>query len=229
MRKLEKLLSAAHCILPKGAKNELQARYVRALFGAHELDEYLEPGRFALSPKKITIHNEWNPATESYDADISLLEFEQGSITLNSFVQPICLWHSENVPTETEGTIIGWGKSEDPTRNHENEPKKIQVRIQSNEECLPGEKELAGLASKKTFCAGHDNGSGVCHGDSGGGLSIQRNNIRYLVGIVSSSLLNDVHCDVSKNAIYTNVQKFQPWMENIIGAEIFAISSGEMT
>lgn len=42
----------------------------------------------------------------------------------------------------------------------ENLPKLIKTPIQSNEDCLPGEKDLAGISSKRTFCAGLRNGSG---------------------------------------------------------------------
>lgn len=148
------------------------------------------------------------------------MEFEEGSIHPNSFVQPICLWYSENGPSETVGTVIGWGKSEDQSKPHENEPKIIGVRIQSNLDCLPGEKELASLASQKTFCAGLTNGSGVCLGDSGGGLTIKNNNIHYLKGIVSSSLLNGSDCNVMKNTIYTNVLMFRDWIEKTAGCEM---------
>lgn len=41
------------------------------------------------------------------------------------------------------------------------------------------------------------------------------------MGIVSSSLLKNDGCDVSKNAVYTNVIKFSDWIGNIIGTKHF--------
>lgn len=192
------------------------ARDVFAFFGAHNLSTLYEAGRFFLSPKDITIHDKWNPNTIQYDADLSLLEFEKGSIHFNEYVQPICLWHAENESPAIKGEVVGWGQGENTNRKHENVPKLITVQIESNENCLPGEKELASMASRKTFCAGLKNGSGICRGDSGGGLFLKINNIHYLKGIVSSSLLNGLECDVSKNAIYTNVPKFIDWIEKLI-------------
>lgn len=90
----------------------------------------------------------------------------------------------------------------------------ITAKIQTNEECFLGEKRLLDLSSFRTFCAGLQNGSGVCFGDSGSGLFIEVNRVHYLKGIVSSSLIKDEHCDVSKNAIYTNVVKYADWIES---------------
>lgn len=172
------------------------------------------------SPKNIFIHDDWNHLTTDYDADVSLLEFEHGSITFNIFVQPICLWNSENEPEVTNGLVTGWGKSEDSAKNHENKPKLIKTSLQVNERCFLETKNLVDLSSVRTFCAGLRNGSGVCFGDSGGGLFFKANNVYHLKGIVSSSLIKDSGCDVSKNAIYTNVLKFGDWIKNITGDQL---------
>lgn len=183
------------------------------LFGAHDLLDHHESSRYSLTPEKIIIHNDWNPHIKSFDADVSLLKFEEGSIHFNAFVQPICLWDSPNEPTETEGIVIGWGQSEDLTKFHENVPKLVKVPILTNGYCLPGEGKLADLSSNRTFCAGLKNGSGVCFGDSGGGLLIKVNEAYHLKGIMSSSLTKGDVCDVSRYAIYTNVLKFRDWIE----------------
>lgn len=208
-------VSAAHCIHQKQATDELLARNVLAIFGAHNLANSYEPQRYSVSPKKIHIHKEWNHLTRAYDADISLLEFEAGSIHFNTFVQPICPLDAENVSKMTEGTVIGWGKSENPNNYHENIPKLINTIIQTNEKCLPGQGDLAVLSSERTFCAGLRNGSGVCSGDSGGGLFFKVDEVYYLKGIVSSSLLKDDGCDTSRNAIYTNVPEYMDWIREI--------------
>lgn len=85
---------AAHCIFPKRENAALLPREVLAIFGAHDLKNHYEPEKIVLSPRKITIHDEWNPHTTQYDADISLLEFESGKILFSDnslFIGPICL------------------------------------------------------------------------------------------------------------------------------------------
>lgn len=203
-----KILPAAHCILQKDKVEALLPRDILVFFGAHILSNPLEPERYSLSPKAIILHDDWNSKTAQYDGDMALLEFEQNSIKFNNFVQPICLLFSENAASVTEGIVTGWGKSEDPTRYSENVPKLVRVTIYTNDECLPGETTLASLSSHRTFCAGHNKGSGVCFGDSGGGLVIEIGGIFHLKGIVSSSQDTGRECDVSKNAVYTDVYKF---------------------
>lgn len=168
-----------------------------------------------LSPKKIFIHDDWNHIRPSYDADISLLEFDEGEIHFNNYIRPICLWQSLFVPPVIEAIITGWGKSEDPTTAHENKPRMIKVRMQTNEKCFLDTKALVDLASSRTICAGLRSDSGVCRGDSGGGLFVMIDDVYYLRGIVSSSLVKDNDCDVSKDAIYTNVMMFGEWIAEI--------------
>lgn len=108
-----------------------------------------------------------------------------------------------------------------PIKEHENEPTFIGVPIQSNGQCLPGQGGLAALSSERTFCAGLKNGSGVCFGDSGGGLIVEVNGVYHLKGIVSASLFDRVgFCDVLHNAIYTNVLKFRGWIAEVTGGEM---------
>lgn len=165
-----------------------------------------------LSPKEIYIHDKWNPGTTQYDADLSLLEFEERGIHFNDFVQPICLWDLKDDLQMTDGIVTGWGRSEDTQKLHENVPKLVQAPIQSNEDCFLDEGRLLDLSSRRTFCAGLRNGSGVCQGDSGGGLFIEADDAFHLRGIVSSSLMKADGCDVTKNAIFTNVLKFKDWI-----------------
>lgn len=168
------------------------------------------------SPEEIFIHDDWNHLTTDYDADISLLRFVDGSITFDAFVQPICLWESDVEPNVTDAIVIGWGRSENPTSFHENIPKRVKAIIETNEQCFLRAKALIDLSSFRTFCAGLRNGSGVCSGDSGGGLFIKIDGIYHLKGIVSSSLIKDGNCDVTRNAVFTNVFKFKDWVNEII-------------
>lgn len=188
-----------------------------ALFGAHDLSDPYEAERIALSPIKIIVHDDWNPRTTNYDADIALLEFEKGKIKYTEasvYIQPICLWDSTTEMPLTENLVTGWGQSENVSRVHEIIPKMIKVTIQSNGDCFLAAKDLVDLSSQRTFCAGLQNGTGVCRGDSGGGLFVDVDGVHFLKGIVSSSLLTSSNdCDVSKNAVYTNVLEYKKWIE----------------
>ena len=204
--------------MPKQANpfKKLLARDLVALFGAHDLKESYEIGRMSLSPQRIQVHDDWNPRLESFDADIAIVTFESGAITFSTFVQPICLWNEKTDPTQTEGHIAGWGQSENLEKTFEEIPTKLKVPIHTNEFCLLTTKDLSDLASNRTFCAGRGDGTGICDGDSGGGVSIRVGSTFFFRGIVSSGLYDQISCDVTKYSIFTDVLKFKPWIDQIM-------------
>jgi secreted trypsin-like serine protease len=205
---------AAHCILSKEGDN-LLAREILVVLGSFKLNLRYEVGRETRSVSKIHIHTDWNPFLTTYDADIAMIEFEY-PVTFSNYIQPICLWESPFDPSQSSGTVVGYGKSEDLTKIHENIPKVIDVPIQTQEECFLSNPALVPISSTRTLCGGYRNGTGVCNGDSGGGLVIQSNNVFYLRGIVSSSLIRDFSCDLQNYSIFTNVLKFKDWIKSFL-------------
>lgn len=120
----------------------------------------------------------------------------------------------------TNGIVSGWGKSEDLSRLHEEIPKKLEIPMKSNEDCLIKSPSLVAIFSKRTYCAGLDDGSGVCLGDSGNGFIVKVGGVSYLRGIVSSSLLSGISCDVTNFAIYTDVLKFSGWIKHVMNTRV---------
>ena len=198
---------------------KLLPRDLITLFGAYNLSDLYETGRTPLSPQKIQVHEDWNPNLQSYDADIAIVTFEAGAILFSSYVQPICLWNKKTDPTQTEGQVSGWGQSQNLEKKFEEIPTKLKVPIHTNEFCFLTTKDLVDLASNRTFCAGRGDGTGICDGDSGGGVSIKVESTFYFRGIVSSGLYDQISCDVSKFAIFTDVLKFKPWIDQIISKD----------
>ena len=214
------VLVAAHCIKNKDDRLELHAYDVIALFGVHDLSNLYEVGRIALSPEKIKMHPDWSSSDIRYDADIAIMTFGSGEISSSKFIQPICLWNGDTPPVQIEGHVGGWGMNLKSENNYENIPKKLVVPIHTNEFCFLTTKDLVDLASNRTFCAGKGDGTGICEGDSGGGLSIKVRSIFYFRGIVSSGLNDQLGtCDVSKYSIFTDVLKVKPWIDQIINNE----------
>lgn len=169
--------------------------------------------RYESSPHRIIIHRDWNPESYRYDADIALLKFNRGSYRFKNFVRPICLWKLESAPAEKVGLVAGWGMTEDKTQFFGNFPRRITAPIHDHRSCLSGKPKIAELSSVRTFCAGWKNGTGVCRGDSGGGIIVLVKGVFYLRGIVSSSLLTPAgDCDTYENAVYTDVLDFKDWI-----------------
>lgn len=184
-------------------------------FGAHNLSNPHEIGRCSMAPSKIYLHDDWNPHTIGYDADIAVFEFDE-DINFSRFVQPICLWADEIDPSVNEGFVAGWGQSEDKSKLSQPAPREVKVTIHSNEDCFLQHFEFSRLSSKRTFCAGSTDNDGVCFGDSGSGLMMKHENIFYLKGIVSSSFVDHGECDIKRNSVYTNVIKFRGWINQIM-------------
>lgn len=155
---------AAHCILNKGIKTPFLPRYFRIILGGHDLNDPFEIGRETRPIKNIIIHPDWNPDVIRFDADIAIMELDY-EILFNNYIQPICLSDLSKSVQITSGTIVGYGKSEDQSKNHENVPKVLNVPIHSQESCFLTHPELAKISSERTFCAGSGNGTGACLGE----------------------------------------------------------------
>lgn len=212
------MILAAHCILNKEGEAPLERnehrgllpRQVIVLLGAYNISKFIEVGRVASSIQKIVLHDEWIPSIENFDADIAILILEE-DVHLSRFIGPICLPKEVTRPTSGKHFVAGWGLSEETA--DQSIPKMIRAPIVNNQDCFRDKFELSKMSSGRTFCAGTADGAGVCLGDSGHGLFTQSNDIFYLDGIVSSSLLSfGGVCDVTTYAIYTNVTKFLVWI-----------------
>ena len=193
------------------------------LLGVHDLDQTYESYRQTIMAKEIIIHPDWSTFVQTYDADISIVVLEF-PVEFNSFIKPICLWELDELPIESQGVVVGFGKSENEARNHENMPRKLQIPIITNEKCFD-EDQLSTISSGRTFCAGAGDGSGVCFGDSGGGLYINHENVYFLRGIVSSSLVtSDNMCNTNRPAVFTDVLKYKDWILNNESKDNFMIN-----
>ena len=153
-----------------------------ALFGAYDLTDPNENNRNSLFPQSTQVHDDWNPDIKSNYANIAILTFQAGAITLSSYVQPIFLWNEKTVSTQTEGQVGCWGYSKFYKKLIHGTPAKLKVPIYTNDHCIATSKYSFSLANNRTFCAGQ--GGGICMGD--GTLSIKIGSTFYFRGIYSS-------------------------------------------
>lgn len=98
-------------------------------------------------------------------------------------------------------------------------PKTITVPVVDGQECVQSHDGLNDIASKRTFCAGNNNGEGPCKGDSGGGFAMLRNGRWTLRGTVSASLGTgdpNMPCNLQHFVVYSDVAKFIPWIRSYL-------------
>ena len=204
----------------------IKPKEIQATFGAYDLKIRNELGSKTSSPSEIHVHPDWDPHSIPYDADIAMLKFRL-EVPITQYIQPICLWKGLKVPSQTQGYVTGWGKSEDTSKKHETIPKVISAPIQENEHCLPQNPHLAHISSNRTFCAGSRTGTGVCLGDSGSSLVIKVGNLNYIRGIVSSSLRTLTSCDVTNFAVFTDVLRYKSWIDQVMSGRETSTISGQ--
>ena len=208
------LISAAHCIQDKHAPLPKLSREIIVQLGVYDLIRIAEVGRVSHAVQSINIHPDWNTLTEPFDADIAVLVLER-EVIFSELIHPICL-ASIQVTTVMTGIVVGYGRSEDTTKIHENIPKAIETPIHTNEHCFLENSSLVKISSERTFCGGTGTGVGVCRGDSGSGLFVANGSAYYLRGIVSSSIIGGRYgCDVDTYSVFTDVTKYAKWIKAI--------------
>ncbi|KAF5289869.1 hypothetical protein FQR65_LT02003 [Abscondita terminalis] len=217
------VITAAHCILriPK------TWRLVSVRLGEHQLDKDPDcddedrPGfeDCADSPidvpvGSVSVHPEYVNRVGSPN-DIALIRLSR-SVTYTQSIQPICMPTSKDFATTdftgTSMVVTGFGRTE--TRGQSNIKLKVEVPIKPKSECVPLYKKNGVTLIDTQFCAGGNKGEDSCTGDSGGPLMYLRQTETeynwYLYGIVS---FGPIQCGAKDfPGIYTNVNKFMPWV-----------------
>ena len=162
------------------------------------------------------MHPEWNTLTEAFDADIAVVVLENDAV-FNKYIHPICVTTpNTNIAAITTGIVVGYGRSEDQTKFHENIPKALISPITNNRECFSVNRDLAKISSGRTFCGGPGKGVGVCNGDSGSGLFVTNGSLYYLRGVVSSSLKGGPYeCNVDTYSVFTDATKYINFIKSI--------------
>ncbi|XP_070504801.1 serine protease gd-like [Chironomus tepperi] len=210
-----KILTAASCIHGKDNLYKFTATDIIVTLGARNLSASIERGRITVDVERIDVHPDWNVSSMSFDADMAVLTLTH-DVNFNRFIKPICMTDSNSeIMKITQGHSISYGlHSYDDNKNELNP---ITIPIENrNEYCFYTNYELVQFSSPRTFCGGYRNGSGVCMGDGGNGLFVIYDNMYYLRGIVSATLVSGGGCDLFSYAIFTDVPKFYSWINSKI-------------
>ncbi|CAG9861490.1 unnamed protein product [Phyllotreta striolata] len=220
---LNHIVTAAHCVTRRKSQKVLNPNSLFAYLGKFYLQAWLNPNIQDRKIEKIIVHEQYNSRTFSHD--IAILKLRNPA-DLTDYVRPVCLWQ-ENVNLESviskQGTIVGWGY--DHTGTVTEQLIKAYMPVVSNEMCVYSLPDFySRFTSDYTYCAGFNNGTGACNGDSGGGMvfpiaGTDRNNpVWQLRGLVSISvaLQNLNRCDSTHYVVFTDVAKYLDWIKKAI-------------
>lgn len=210
------IITAAHCV--KSNNYTVNATRLLVVLGKCNLQNITEADTSAFKVAAVLPHSDYKLL--SGDGDIAVLEL-QDTMILTDLIQPACLWSGsddlENI-VGLQGVVAGWGKTETGELSLV-KPKIVKMPIVSQETCLRSHPQFATVTSDRTLCAGTDDGSGPCNGDSGGGLMINTGRQWVLRGLVSLSLSSGVPavgCDLSLFVVFTDVSKYKDWLYSVI-------------
>ena len=152
---------------------------------------------------------------QSFFNDIALIKI-QGHFNFSKRVAPVLLPNKCDDENYTQGTIVGYGSYR--TEFYEVLQKAtIQIYHSFNSyNCYVH--FVSSFEPNAMLCAGTSrNGTGVCFGDSGGPLIVQRNDgQQILLGITSAKPIIGVCAIKNFPAVFTRVSYYLDWINNTI-------------
>ncbi|XP_044736927.1 modular serine protease-like [Chrysoperla carnea] len=174
--------------------------------------------------KKIIIQPSYQDQIGNYGSDIAVIILSS-PVKFDSHVRPVCIdWNLHDISAHLKeysmGHIVGMGLTEDETFS--GILRKTKLPVVSNEECMRHQKrDFRKYITYTAFCAGWRNGTGVCNGDSGGGLVFPKSTndkVWVLQGIVSVSprKTGTSHCDLNFLTVFTKVGLYVNWLSAVL-------------
>ncbi|CAG7828293.1 unnamed protein product [Allacma fusca] len=209
------ILTAAHCVTDYNGDNNKQPDAFKIALAptSSKFDTlYSDPNVQIYDVRKILVHDRYDP-TNNYQADIALIALKSPA-AINPKVLMACLPYSDSVEPSpgTLGQVAGFGVDE--TGKISDELKFANLPVVGVEECI---KSVNFIPSVNQLCAGYANGTGVCFGDSGGGLVFKMNQRYFLYGIVSvgprsGRRKRSLTCNQKTYSVFTSVARFVDWV-----------------
>ncbi|XP_052872897.1 polyserase-2-like [Anopheles cruzii] len=210
------VITAAHCVTYAASRRKLPTENLLLKMGRFNLSNEFEEHAEDYGVIEAVVHVGFQPTT--FENDIAILRVEI-PIIFSEFIRPVCLWKRDDghvLPTSVHGqsgTVVGWGLTdENRTGAVLNQ---AQMPVVDSLTCLASDRTFFGrFLYAKAFCAGHRNGTGVCNGDSGGGMFFQFQNRWYLKGLVSFSNTIEASsvCNLKQYIGFTDASQYVDWL-----------------
>jgi secreted trypsin-like serine protease len=164
---------------------------------------------------KIKVHPNYRARTADYDiAVIKLVTPVPGVKTAKLITRE---QEQSLAPPGTLSYVTGWGDTTDGGGNYQKQLREVQVPIVRRSDCNDSN-SYDGAVTGQMICAGlEEGGKDSCSGDSGGPLTVQDEDGKYLLlaGIVS---WGDGCAKPNRFGVYSRVATLGTWAQRVIGA-----------
>ncbi|XP_065346523.1 putative serine protease 45 [Cloeon dipterum] len=210
------ILTAAHCIYGSKAED------FRVSVGMYDKRQRRAPGVQRRKPSSLIVHPKYDSTIFMSDVGLMILN---KTIKITNNVRPICLWNDDSDPnlTRVAGTnamAVGFGLVDNHTRT--DDLQEVRLPILAHKECYLSNRRFFGkyLRPGDNFCAGYNNGTTTCNGDSGGSLSVEKDGRWFIRGIVSFGMSKIVEfegkntslCHPNQYSLFTDVANYMDWI-----------------
>ncbi|XP_037299562.1 modular serine protease isoform X2 [Manduca sexta] len=220
------VLSAAHCFWD--GDQPLPAEKYAAAVGKlyRKWRETLDDAQRS-DVKELYISEFFMGVENQYQGDIALLVLAT-AVTYKSHIRPVCISFSRELAKAqlhigNSGKIAGWGLTAS-NGTASRELKVVEIPYVDPGVCKEKSvKEFKPFITADKFCAGYDNGTALCRGDSGGGLVFRKRGTEryYLRGIVSTAHHTNDACNSKSLTTFTNLVLYEDFIKEHWSADDF--------
>ncbi|KAL0808435.1 hypothetical protein ABMA28_012897 [Loxostege sticticalis] len=219
------VISAAHCFWNDTSKAQPASNYAVAMGKLYR--PWASPRDLEVQKSDVAVirmPDRFLGGTTNFQDDIAIMQLVT-EIVYKPHIRPVCVdfnvvFENRQLHEGNLGKVAGWGLAAE-----NGEPsqvlKVVELPYISIQECQSDSPiDFRSYITSDKICAGYRNGTALCKGDSGGGLSFPESDkgvIRYyLRGVVSTAPNNDNLCNAYWLTTFTQISRHERFIKEFL-------------